>query len=140
MSSPAVNVSTGLTIAAGTSSWSAQIIDVQWSGVAREAIETSHMATAAAGAGTFGNRTFIPGDLSDPGELTVQFHFNPDTEPPIDQLAETWTVTIPGSTTPATWACSGFATNVDVSMPLEDKMVGTMTIKLSGSVTQTAGT
>lgn len=98
------------------------------------------MGTAAAGAGKFGSRTFIAGDLSDAGELEVEIHFNPDTRPPIEGAAETVTVTIPGSTTPATWAGSAFMTGCSVAFPLEDKMVMTCTLKFSGNITVTAGT
>lgn len=140
MASSSVAVGTGASISFGTSSWTAEVVDIQWSGISREAIETSHLATAAPGANEFGNRTFIPGNLSDPGEMTIQYHMNPDTEPPIDQPAETITLSVGDSATPATWACSGFVTSVDNSIPLDDKMVGTMTVKFSGNVTQTAGT
>jgi|CXWL01.1.fsa_nt_gi hypothetical protein len=139
MASPAVNVTTGLTITF-QSGFFAQITDVQWSGISRPSIKTSHMGTAAPSAGTFGNDTFIPGDLSDPGELQVEGHFNPDTLPPIDSAAATCTVTIPGSSTPATWAGSAFMTGFEVSMPLEDKMTFTATVKFSGAITRTAGT
>jgi len=138
MASLACNVSTGLTITF-SSGFFAQITDVQWSGITRPAIKTSHMGTAAPAAGKFGNDTFIPGDLSDPGELQVEGHFNPDTLPPIDGAAETCTVSIPGSATPATWAGSAFMTNFEVGMPLEDKMTFTATLKFSGNITRTAG-
>jgi hypothetical protein len=139
MASPAVNVSTGASITF-SSGYFAQITNITWSGVTRPSIKTSHMGTAAAGAGVFGNDTFMPGDLSDPGELVVECHYNPDTRPPIDAAAATCTVTIPGSTTPATWAGSAFMTGFEFSAPLEDKMMFTATLKFSGNVTVTAGT
>jgi hypothetical protein len=136
-----VDIGTGATITFGTSSWTAELLDIQWSGISRESVETSHMGTAAPGVGKFGNRTHIPGDLSDPGELRIQFHLDPDDEPPIDQPAETITVAFPlvsGDATPANWAGSGFATDFSLSVPLEDKMTGEMTVKFTGNITQTA--
>ena len=141
MAGATVDIGTGTTIGFGTSSWTSELLSIDWSGISREAIETSQMATAAAGANKFGNRTYVPGQLSDPGELTCEFHLDPDKEPPIDQPAETITVTFPlvsGDSTAANWACSGFATGFSASIPLEDKMTATMTIKLTGNVSQTA--
>ena len=138
MASAAANVSTGLTITFA-SSFFLQITNVDWSGISRPSIKTSHMGTAAPAGGTFGNDTFIPGDLSDPGSLEVEFNFNPDTLPPIDSAAATCTVTIPGSATPAAWAGSAFMTEMNVAMPLEDLMVGKGTLKFSGAITRTAG-
>lgn len=134
MASAAVDVGTGLTIS--MSSFFAQIVDMSISGISRASIPTSHMGTAAPGDNNFGNMTFIPGDLSDPGELSVEIHFNPDTEPPIDQPAEAIVVTFNGG---ATWTTSGFLTNFDVGVPLEDKMTGTATVKFSGNVTHADG-
>jgi len=142
MAGASVNVGTGTTLTAGTSGWTAELLSLDLNGIAREAIETSHSGTAAAGAGKHANRTYIPGDLADPGSLDVTFHFNPDTEPPIDQPAETWTVAFPlvsGDSTPASWAASGFMTEFSVTGPgQDDKMVGSATIKLSGNTTRTA--
>lgn len=135
MASAAVDVGTGLTITFA-SSFCAQIVDMSWSGISRVSIPTSHMGTAAPDPTKFGNMTFMPGDLSDPGELSVELHFNPDTEPPIDQVAEAITVTYNGG---ATWVTSGFMTNFEVGTPLEDKMTGSATLKISGNVTITGG-
>ena len=140
MASPAVNVSTGLTITFD-SGFFAQITNVNWTGITRPAIKTSHMGTAAPSSNQIANDTFIPGDLIDPGSLEVEGHFNPDTDPPMDQAAAaTCTVTIPGSTTPATWAASAFMTEFSIAMPLEDKMTFSATLKFSGIISITDGT
>jgi hypothetical protein len=86
--------------------------------------------------------TYIPGKLSDPGQIVVEAHFNPDTEPLIDDAAQTCTLQFAasgGDTTGASWAASGFVTEYNLTGELEDKMVYNMTIKLSGEVTVTAG-
>ena len=135
------DVATGITLTFGTSGFTAELTSVSWSGISRVSLDTSHMGTAAPGSGKFGNMTFKPGDLSDPGELQVEFFFNPDTEPPIDQPAETITVTFPlvtGDTTAAKWAASGFITSYEMTGELENMMTGSMTVKFSGNVTQTA--
>lgn len=138
-----VDNGTGTTVTFGTSAFTAELLSVSWGGINRVSLETSHMATPAPGASNFGNMTFLPGDLSDPGELTMDIHFNPDTEPPIDQPAETITVTWPlaaGDTTPAIWAATGFVTSYEPGATLEEVMTATMTVKLSGNITLTAST
>ena len=139
MASPAAGNAVGSTITF-SSGFFAQITDIQWSGIKRNAIETTHFGTALAGANKFGNRTFIVSKLNDPGELKVKFNFNPDTLPPIEGAAETVTVSVAGSATPATWAGSGFMTDLEVSMPMDGVMEATATLKFSGNVTRTAGT
>lgn len=107
--------------------------NISWSGVTRVAIDTSSLASTIA-------RSFIPGDLFDPGELEVEYNTDVDKDPfdVIGSAAETVTLTFPIiATTGATWAASGFATAVDQTVPLEDVMVGNMTIKMTGDVTST---
>jgi len=136
----AVDSGVGTTITFGTSAFSAEITEVRWTGVARAAFETSHMGTAAPSSNHFGNKTFIPSKLSDPGSLNLTVHFNAQTNPPIDAVPETITVTwpkAPADTTAATWAASGFVTSFEVTDQLEAVMVATMTVKLTGNVTMT---
>lgn len=138
-----VNDGTGTTITFATSSFTAEITNIEWGGIERESIDTTNLSAAAPGANDFGNRTFIPSALADPGELTLEIHFNPDTLPPVHLVAETITVTFPlvsGDTTAAKWAGSGFATGYGAVVPLGDKMTTTMTVKMSGNQTRTAAT
>lgn len=141
MAGTKVDVGTGTTVVFGTSAFTANLTSVTWDGMDRASVETSHMGTAAPGAGKHGNKTYIPGDFSDPGEVTMEIHFDPDKEPPIDQPIETITVSFPlvaGDATPASWAASGFVTSFSVNDPIEDLMTATMVIKLSGNITLTA--
>ena len=101
MASPSVDVATGITIVFGTSGFSAQILDVTPPGMSRESLETTHQSTMT-------QKTFMPADLYDSGELGFDIHFNPDTSPPIGGATETITITFPSG---ATWAFSGFMTN-----------------------------
>lgn len=128
MASPTVDISTGITIVFGTSSFSAQILDVTPPSQSRESIPTSHQGTTTA-------HTYLPADLVENGELTFTIHFNPDTVPPIDAAAETVTITWPAG---ATWAFSGFMTNYEPDAPFEGKMTGTVTVKVTGDITVTA--
>lgn len=123
-----------------SSGFFAQIIDWDWDGIERKAIDTSHQGLSLAGTGKFGNMTRIPSKLNSPGTLTVNLSFNPDTLPPIESAAETVTLTIGDSSTRATWAGSGFMTSYKATGPLEDRMTATAVITFSGNVTRTAGT
>ncbi len=133
MASDAVDIGHGLEIDFGTSGFTAQITDVTPPESSRAAIDTSHL-------GTSGGKTFMPADLVDNGELEIEFHFNPDTDPPIDQPAETITITWlgPDDAAGATWAFSGFMTNYRPgAMVSEEKMGGTAVVKVSGDITRT---
>ena len=135
-----VDVTTGTTVTFGTSSFTAEIIDLAIGGVSRKSIDVSHMGTAAAGAAEFGNMPFIAGRLTDAGELAMELHFNPQTIPPIDLVEETVTITfplVPGDTTPADYSFTGFFTGFDIGLPLDDKMTASATVKISGNVTVT---
>ncbi len=121
-------VGTGITIAF-SSGFLAEIQDVTWSGIHRDSIKSSHAGTTTA-------HTFSPSDLYDPGELQVEIHHDPSVKPPINGAAENITVTWPDAGA-ATWVVSGFMTDYEVKSPLEDKIIATATLKLSGDVTVT---
>ena len=140
--SAAADVATGATLTGGTSGWTAQFTGIIPGGFTRESIETSHLALAAPSAGTFGNRTFIPGDLSDPGQIEIEGSYNPDDIPPIDAVAETWTIQYEasgGDSSGASLAGSGFMTDFNPTGAIEEKLGFTATIKFSGPITRTAG-
>ncbi len=127
MPSPDVDIGTGITIGFGTSAFAAEITDITGPGLERESVETTHQGTEDA-------RTHAPVDLFDAGELGFDIHFNPDTDPPIDQPEETITITWPSG---ATWVFQGFMTGYEPATPLEDKMTGSVTIKITGDITIT---
>ncbi len=115
----------------------AEILSVNWDGLERGDIPSTHAGTAG------GWMTFIPSDLKNPGELTVELQFNPDDSPPIDQPAETITVALPipaGGSTAATWACSGYMKSMSAAIPHDDKMTASAVLKFSGQPTFTPGT
>lgn len=135
MASPGAQIADGATIVFGTSAFSAQVTSIAWGGITRPAIDTTHLGTAAPAGDNFGNRTFLPGKMVDPGEITMEIHVNPDAGPPIHAAAETITVTFNSG---ATWACTGFVTSFEITNALDDKLVGTMTVKMTGNINPTA--
>jgi hypothetical protein len=125
----ATDIGTGTTITWGTSSFAAELLDLNWTGISRGAIPTSHM-------GTSGYHTKIPTDLIDGGEVEVDYHFDPtaaNLQPPIAAAPETITITPAGGND--TFAFTGFVTAVSRVMPFEDKMVGSFTITVGDDVT-----
>ncbi len=105
-----------------------EVISVDWSGIARESIDTTHMTTAN------NAKTFMPSDIYDPGEVSVEMAFNPSATPPITDAADEVTVTFPAGDT---WVASGFLTSFDLNSPLEDRMTATAVVKLSGQIVVT---
>lgn len=125
----ATNIGTGSTITFGTSSFSADILDIQRTGIARGAIETTHM-------GTTGGQEFMPTDLYNPGEVEVEFAWIGSLDPPYDGAIETVTINCAGAGSGHNWASSAFCTNFEYGLPLEEKMTGRMTLKCTGDITQ----
>ena len=125
---PAPEITTGTTVTFD-SGFLAQITDLDWSGVSREAIETSHF-------GTTGGRTHTPGSLYDGGALSGTLIFNPieNTTHPIQGTTETVTVTFPSGDT---WSSDGFMVDFGFTGTLEDKFTATFSIKMSGDLTIT---
>jgi hypothetical protein len=131
-----VDIGTGASVTFGTSGFNAYVSNISGPNASRDPIETTHLLTT-------GGKTFIPGDLYDPGEITLDIMFDPSLTVPMfaQEVLETITITYPvpaGLSTGATWACSGFVTGHSPTAPLEDKMTASLTIKLSGNITKTA--
>lgn len=107
----------------------AEITNVDWDGFERANIDTSHMLT------TEGWMTFTPSDLKDPGQMTVQLYYNPQTALPITSAAETVTLTYPNG---ATDVCQGYLQAASRAIPHDEKMTCVAVIKFSGKPVHTA--
>ena len=131
------DIGTGATLT--LDSFTANIISINHGGVDREAVPTSHLGTIAA-------RTFLPGDLYDPGEFEIEYQVDTEdpaaaaAKPPYDGDAVTVTVKLPikpgsGDSTPAQVAATGFVTSASpLAISLEGLITGSMTVKLSGAL------
>jgi len=141
MASPSVDLGSGFALT--LSGFTMEALNARWTGVEREAVDTTHLGTAAAGANTFGNRTFMAGRMVNPGQIEGSFHFTPDDEPPIEDAITTVTATWPstGATTASTWVAQGFMQSFDVDgIGIDEKMVVNAVVKLTSGVTVTAAT
>lgn len=93
----------GSTITFLTSSWSAEVLNITYTGRSRKALNSSHATTEW--------ETMIPGRKRKPGQLRVRFWFDPDDPPPVEAIAENIRVTFPvpdGGSAGAQFQCSGF--------------------------------
>jgi uncharacterized membrane protein len=116
----ALNVSTGYKITA-----------VNHGGVARPVADATHMTSSA--------KEFVASAIYDPGELSVEVHFDPAIKPTADlaNVATNQTVNVywaSGGTTTTLWSAYGYATGFEAGAQMEDMMSGTLTIKLSGTL------
>ena len=139
MATSTAAVTTGATVVFGTSAFAPLITKLSFSGIERPAIATSHLGTAAAGAGVVGNATFIAGKIIDAGTFEMEFFHNVDTLPIIGSASETVTVSLPDSSVKGTWVFTGFGTMHSMDGPLDEAMTGKLTVKISGGITRTAG-
>ena len=126
----ATDVGTGASIAFTDSSYVIEMVDLSWAGIERNFIDSSHLGTTVA-------RTFIVGDLYDPGALTFQGHLDQNStgNPPITQAMETSpgiTLAFPNA---KVWTANGALQSFEASVPLEDKMGVTGVVKFSGAIT-----
>ena len=115
----------GTKINFGTSLFTAEILDVTPPSGSRESINVSHMLTSSA-------HRFIPADLVDWGEFKFQCGFVPSTAPILSSAPEIITITFPDATK---WSFSGFCTGYSPSVPMNDKMVCDITVKVDGNIT-----
>ena len=126
---------TGASLTLGTTGVTLLCTSISSGGITWTAVETSHL-------GTTGARTFVRGDLYDPGEITVQYQADPDDMDTLLTNSASETVTITYSDTPAaTEASSGFVTSWDpATNELEGLVMGSLTIKRTGAITFADGT
>lgn len=115
---------TGITMVFATSGFTCEIIDVTPPKFTRGKVDTTHQGTVTA-------RTSIPTDLIDWDDATITFAFDPGTDPPAN-AGETITITWPAADT---WQFTGYFTEYGGEAPLDDKMVGTAVLGISGDVT-----
>lgn len=125
----------GATIAFGTSSYAAPIVNFSGLTRSREAIDASTLATTD-------DRVFIPEALVDNGEFTVTVQHTPGAMAPVDGASETITITLPASgsgvTTQGAFAFTGFVTSTALDEVANGSILTeTYTVKISGAVTET---
>ena len=133
MPTPLQGYQTTLTFQSGFFS---MIKSPSWSGIAREALDTTNMSNAN------GAMTNIPSKIYNPGTLKISGFFNPDVKPPLTtQAAETVTLTFPiptGKSNAATWVASGYLTDFDFTADVKTLWEFNGTLTFTGDITVTA--
>ena len=120
---------TGATLTLATTGVSLEATSIQSSGISWSAVDTSHLGTTVA-------RTFVRGDLYDPGEVTVQYLANPQDMDTLltNSASEVITITYPDAGN-ATEVATGFVTAFEPgTCELEGLLTGSLTFKRTGAV------
>lgn len=110
-----------------SSGFFANIQSMNWDGIARAPVDATDFATV-------GGKAYVPADLTDGGEVTVEVKHRLDAVPPIDGAAEAFTVNFP-VTPPKTMTAQGFMTGYTISFVDEEFITATATIKITGGIT-----
>ena len=119
------DITTGITVT--MSGLTAEILDINLSGVDRPAIDVSHQ-------GTTGWREFLMGKLTDPGQLQLDIQYDADSVIPIN--GPITPIVIGGGDSDAPdISFSGAIQSFSAGLPLEGKATGRIAIKISGAIT-----
>ena len=117
----------GATLTLATSSMPAAITSITFGGFSRESLDTSTLSTTGA-------RTFIPADLVDNGDFSVEGYWD-GTTLPISAAAETMTIAIGTTAGTKSFAGSAFCTSAEYGAPMDDLVSFSATFKWAGAVT-----
>ena len=129
----------GATITFSSGIFTGLLRDVTINGLGeRSPLDTSHMTT------TNGWRTFLPGDLKNPGTVSAEALFTSGNlsgfKTAVNSSQESITITFPSQGTAGTFVCSGFAVGATIPVPYQDLMLSTIEIQFTGEPTMTNGT
>lgn len=110
-----------------------KLTGLSWSGVERAVADATHM-------GTTGGKEYVASEIYDPGEVSAEVLFDPAVKPwtSLTNVSSTQAVEVrfaAGGTTTLLWSAYGYVTGFEAGSQMEDMQTGTVTIKLSGSVT-----
>lgn len=110
----------------------AEVTSVTPPALARDAVDATHTAS------TEGWRDFIPG-LKDAGEASFEMNFVPDGEA-VDLImtafnsndVQDFQITFPDGSPGTQWQFKGIITAFEPEAPVDDKIMATVTVKLTG--------
>jgi hypothetical protein len=110
-----------------------KLTGLSWSGIERAVADATHMLTS-------GGKEYVASEVYDPGEVSAEVLFDPSVKPwtALTNVATTQAVEVrfaAGGTTTVVWSAYGYVTGFEAGSQMEDMQTGTVTIKLSGSVT-----
>lgn len=116
----------------GASATHYRVNSISLGGVSRDVVDASHLLTV-------GGKQFIASEYYDPGELSLEIHHDPSLNPVnlLTNVSTTQACIITfanGGNTTTVWSAFGFASSFEASVPKDDMMTGTLTVKLSGTL------
>lgn len=129
----------GATVALSVSTISSCITSVTLPNFAVEDLETSCLSTT-------NYKTFKASDLTDPGEIVVEYLFNQDTDTLLargvaEVITITWPIHTAGQTTNATFVADGYIREVQLpTLQNGELQTASFTFKLNGEDTEPAFT
>lgn len=122
-------IGTGSSVVIATGNFVSKPLSIDFSGISRPDVDVSHL-------GLTDWMEFLPGDLSDPGELIVEVLANVAVVPVLNLPPATIDILFPGTDK---WSASGYLKGFEMTLPLDDKIIGTATFKFTGAIAYTAG-
>lgn len=134
-----IDQGSGATFTFGTSSFTANIVDISQDSETRDDIDTSHL-------GTTSYMTFDPADLSDGGTYTLKIQFDPENLASIPRKAATETMTLTyaisnsGNASNGTAVFVGYVNSVSGTIAVNELLESDLQIKVAGTPTFTSET
>lgn len=123
-------------------SYFAEILNIDMSDMGKcDSIDVTNMSTGTTVTPNLGNKIFIPSFYLDPGYVSVDYNFNPDTLLfGKVGVAASCTIALGNSSTKANFVGSAFVYDTAMKGPLDGKvMTANAKLKWAGVVAQTAG-
>jgi len=128
----AIGTGSGITF----SGWSGAVTNITRNSVSRPAVRSSYL-----GSTTWD--TFLPGKISNPGQVVMDVHFDPSKVTQYETLISNTTPTTlyltigteNTATTNAQVTASAFVVDVEQALPLEDMMTGSITFQMTSTPT-----
>lgn len=126
------DIADGATVSFGTLFTSLKLASISHSGISRNTVDASHL-------GTQGGKDFLASSMYDPGEVSVEVHFDPAQKPVSvltnDSSNQALIIQYPsGGASTQTWSAYGYLTGFEITASKEELMTATATIKLSGNI------
>lgn len=125
----ALDTGQGATVSLSVSNFSACFTELD---MAEQTIPAVNMSCLD----TVGFEQYMPGDLIEPGTITIPFFVDPETVPPVIGVKDTITITAPASetgNTAGTWAGTGFLTAYKPNQFIKNEMqTGSLTWQWDG--------
>jgi len=121
----------------------AEILNIDLADLGKcDSIDVTNMSVAAPSSAVVGNKVYIPSFYTDPGYVSIDYNFNPDTLiHAVAGVSASCTVALGNSSVKANFAGTAFVYDTAMKGPLDGKvMTANAKLKWTGGVTQTAGT